>query len=379
MKQRLGFGLAAIAVLVIGSLWFASHRGQRTVPSVPIQVQTSSATEQARAQEPPGSLALRHNLKVVATPVAQGAAAAKPPSETNSQAAGARPEVNPSQVSAVSEALQELKSIYGSAGSLDWERARALIAQRQKTTQHLLERLAKLGPGGARAIATGCGQADSTREKLLLIHALGAINDPEASEQLQALLGKEASLSVRKEIVIALAQRKEVIAEQALAHILAEANEVTLRFAAAQALSGREGVLPVLVAQVQHESNPDVRQELVHAIGALGTASAQEALAGVARSSADLLVRQTAIQQLSRSFGESALTTLDGLLNDRDETIRRSAVKAVARVKADPATVLLQRTANSEVSSVVRDAALAALASIRSRGETPSLGRMATP
>jgi hypothetical protein len=171
-----------------------------------------------------------------------------------------------------------------------------------------------------------------------------------------------------------LGQRRDGEAEQALTGILAQQDDAQLRFASAQALSGRETALPALTERLRTDSSPKVRKELVRSIGLIGSAPAMRALAEVARSRTDITVRQTAIQELGRSFGASALGVLDGLLNDPDELIRHNAVKALARVKTDQAFALLQQRATTDSSVAVREAAAGAVAALRSQAGASGQG-----
>jgi HEAT repeat protein len=262
----------------------------------------------------------------------------------------------------VRRAVDALNTTYGQAGSLDWEQAKALIAQREKLTKELEDRLAQLGRGGAKAMAAGFAEAGSTRSKLLLVRALGKTTDTEATTELQGLLSRDNSFSLRKEMVVALGRRPEPAAAQALAGVLANSEDAQLRFASAQALSGRQNALPVLAERLQREAHPEVRKELVRSVALIGTPAAMALIEGIAQSPADSGMRQAAIQELGRSFGAKSLGVLDRLLNDPDEAVRTRAVKAVARVKTEAATALLRRAAASDASAAVRQAAAAALA-----------------
>jgi len=270
--------------------------------------------------------------------------------------------VDSTQSSAIRQVLSEIKSIYGQAGALGWDQAKTLITSREKAANELVDRLAKLGPGSARAIATAYPDTDTTRAKLLLVHALGRSEDIEASAVLNTLLGIDNSLSLRKEMVLALGQRNDPASQQALAAILSRQEDAQLRFASAQALAGRESALPLLAECISKETSPEVRAELIHSIGLAQSPAAMNVLVAAAQGPLDVALRNTAIQELARSFGGSALDILDKLLRNSDEAIRLSAVKGVTRVQNDAATALLQRAAATDASPTVRSAATAALA-----------------
>jgi HEAT repeat protein len=225
----------------------------------------------------------------------------------------------------------------------------------------LEDRLAGLGVGGAAAMAAAYNETDDVRGKLMLIHALGRIQDDAADGVLQSLLGGESTFSLQREIIAALGQRQDAGSTVILGQIAAGETDQQLRFAAAQALAGRVDALPVLTQLIQTETNPDVQKVMLLSVGAIHNAAAQGVLAGVAQGNMDIGIRQTAIQELARSFGVGALDVFQQLLNDPNEAIRQNAVTAVAQVHNDQAVALLQRTATSDSSAQVRAQAQAAL------------------
>ena len=263
---------------------------------------------------------------------------------------------------AVATALQDDQKLYGYAGALNWDDAKALIAKRQQETKALEDRLAGLGAGGAAAIAAGYTSTTDMHDKLMLIHALGAIQDDAADATLQSLLASESSFSLQREIVAALGQRQDSESVAILSQIAAnQTDSQQLRFAAVQALSGQPSALPVLTQLVQTETNPDVQKQMLLAMGAANNSAAQTALAGVAEGTMDVGIRETAIQELARVYGAGALSVFQQLLNDPNEAIRANAVTAVAQVHTAGAVALLQQVASSDSSEQVRASAQAAL------------------
>ena len=261
----------------------------------------------------------------------------------------------------VQTALQDEKKLYGYAGALSWDDAKALIARRQQETKAFEDRLAGLGAGGAQAIAAGYTGTDDVRGKLMLIHALGRIQDGAADGVLQALLSGEGVFSLQREIIAALGQRQDAESTAILGQIAASQTDPRLRVAAAQALAGRPDALPMLTQLVETETNPNLQKEMLLSVGAIHNDAAQRVLAGVAQGSQDIGIRQTAIQELARVFGAGALGVFQQLLSDPNEAIRENAVLAVAQVHNAEAVALLQRTAASDTSEQVRQRAQAAL------------------
>jgi len=341
----LGF---AVLVLAVG-LWWLTRPERPSGPRPPVP-----AVDRGTAPSP---VAESKPVPVPAT------SPASPSTQSNNPPAGQNVAVViPAALKAsVTAALQDDKKLYGYAGALGWDDAKALIARRQQDTKALEDRLAGLGAGGAKAIAAGYNETDDMHGKLMLIHALGSIKDQEANGVLQALLAGESSFSLQREIVAALGQRQDPESVAILSQIAAGQTDPQLRFAAAQSLAGQPDALPVLTQLIQTETNPDVQKKMLLAVGAIHNDAAQRVLAGVAEGSMDVGIRQTAIQELARSFGADALGVFQQLLNDPNEAIRENAVTAVAQVHNDQAVALLQRTAASDPSEQVRAKAQATL------------------
>jgi HEAT repeat protein len=353
MPKRVTLGLVVVGLIVIAGvlLLFRQHapRTLETTSTAP-----SPTTEAARTSAAP-------------PPIPAIAEPAKPKAESASITAPVKPAINlgapvdPAKRAEITAALTELKNLYGDVGTLSWDETKALVAKRRKASDDLVDRLAKLGPGGARAIADVFGEADSVRAKLLLVAALGRIGDEEAAAVLADLMGRDNSYSLRKEIVAALGQRQETASTAVLTGILQTQDDARLRAVSVQALSGRADALPVLTDRIRNDTSKDVVMASIRSVGLIGNDGARNVLTGIAQSTMDLAVRQTAIQELGRTFGAGALGVLEQLLNDPNEAIRENAVTAVARVHNDQAVALLQRTAASDSSAQVRAKAQATL------------------
>jgi len=271
--------------------------------------------------------------------------------------------VDPARKAQVVATLDDVKKLYNYAGAMGWDDAKALIAKRQEATKDLEKRLAAMGQGGASAIAATYGEVDDVRGRMTLLHALGMIQDDQAGGLLQALLDGESSLSLQREIIDALSLRHDADTVALLAQIAAEASDSRLRFAAVQGLAGREDGLSALQQLMQTETDPEVQKAIVLAVGGVHTDAAQRLLASIADApTTDTTIRKSAIQALARSFGAGALSVFQQLLNDPDQGIRENAVTAVAQIHNDQALALLQRTASSDASELVRQKAQAALA-----------------
>ncbi len=346
MKWKGGVLAGAVLVSAI-AVWWLIRPERNGAPRSPVASAPSPSVERGTVPSPTSE----------GNPARQGAQTANPPASPDAVAARSA-----ALKASVMAALADMKKLYGYAGALSWDDAKALIARRKQQTKALEDRLAALGAGGAAAIAAAYNTTDDLHAKLMLIHALGAIQDDATDATLQSLLAAETTFSLQREIVAALGERQDPAAVAILSQIAAnQTDSQQLRFAAVQALSGQPSALPVLTQLFQTETNPDVQKQMLVAIGATHDTAAQNALAGVAEGNADIGIRQTAIQELARDFGAGALSVFQQLLNDPNEAIRENAVSAVAQVHSSGAVALLQQTATSDSSEQVRASAQAAL------------------
>jgi hypothetical protein len=201
----------------------------------------------------------------------------------------------------VAAAKRELLALYGYVGEVDLDGARALIAGRKAAAEAIAARLAALGPGGARAIEDDFDEGDPTRARLLLVTALGAIDDPEAPAVLRTLLDREPTFIVKREVLLALGRCGEPAAAAALDGVLATEPDPQLRIAAVHAASRHPTVVDALARCAGADADAAVRLEAVRALGRAGSAAAHAALEGIAgRPDIDPAVRRAAARELAR-------------------------------------------------------------------------------
>jgi HEAT repeat protein len=352
--KKSGLVLGLVVVVLAVAVWWLMRPERPSAPKPPAASASAPSVTQGTAPS--------QGAEAKPAPVAAPSPASPITQNANPPAApGAGVVVSAAMKASVAAALEAEKKLFEYAGALGWDEAKALIARRQQETKALEDRLAGLGPGGAQAIAAAYKETDDARGKLMFIHALGRIQDDAADATLQALLASESTFSFQREIVAALGQRQDAESTAIVSQIAASQTDPQLRFAAAQSLAGRADALPVLTQLIQTETSPDVQKEMIISVGAIHNDAAERALTGIAQGSMDIGIRQTAIQELARSFGAAALGVFQQLLNDPNEAIRQNAVKAVAQVHNDQAVALLQRTAASDPSEQVRATAKATL------------------
>ncbi len=209
---------------------------------------------------------------------------------------------------------------------LGHDAAQTLVVQREKAKQNLIQSLAALGPGAAQAISDLYKQSSAVRDRLILAEALGSSQDPAALPVLQSLLGGETDYFDRQKLISALAHRPESAAGDTLAGVLSGSDPGGLKFAAVQGLAGRPGALTTLDTIIEGGTDVAVRLEAIRSLGRIGTDTARLTLVGIAQKTAlDVLVRQTAIQELRRSFGSAAVQVLTALTQDPNPAVGNAA------------------------------------------------------
>jgi len=263
----------------------------------------------------------------------------------------------------VQKTVGRIKGIYGYAGVLDYDQAKSLVQEREKQLQALIDELAAMGAGGARAMYEAFPTLTGTRERQAMIKALALIDDPEASSVLGAWYeDTSVPFSLKRDILGALGRRGDEAAYEALSSIVMEESDVHLLGATMQALSSQGEAASLLSGVAQSDSQDlDVRREAVHSLGLVNSEEGLNALQAVATSEEDLRLRESAIQEMARSYGNAALPSLESLLSDPSEAIRANSVRAIGRVKTEEGTALLTRTAENHPDEGVRTRAQALL------------------
>ena len=298
MKKRILTSLIVVAALACGS-WLLHRQPGRRAPVAP------GAAAVERTSQPPGG-----HAAALTVPASGSAKAA------DSTASGPVParqvKVGTARLGAglVPACLTRYATQYEGGGLLTADEAKALIARREQAAKELVAELAAFGPGGARAVAEAYDAAGELRVKLLLVAALGRINDSEAGGILAELLAHEVSPDLQKAMVHALRQRGEPSAVGSLAGLLAGGSSDALQFEAVQALAGRPDALPALTASIEGAGGQAVRLEAIHSVGLMNNEAAKAALVTIAQNTAMTpAVREMATQELGRSFGAGAMSS----------------------------------------------------------------------
>ena len=318
MKQqlllKLGSGLAVLAALAAG-LWALSPGPSRKAG------QARTAPELKPSGAAP---ALARDLNsATPTPTSKRALSAKPVLSINPGKDG------------VAVLLSEFDRLFSDPPpELTAAQTAELLSRRQAAKLELVDKLSNLGPGGARLIADAFKATDSLRDRLLMAQAFGKLNDRETVSVLKELLADPKGFFEQQQLIIALGHRTEPSVVEPLTRLVSADEPGALQFAAVQALAGRAGALPVLEGVIQTGSDRIVRLEAIRSIGLIGDENAKAALVDFAQAQAmEPIVRQTAIQELRRSFGQSAEGALTSLSNDSEPAVRASATAALAMLR----------------------------------------------
>jgi HEAT repeat protein len=129
------------------------------------------------------------------------------------------------------------------------------------------------------------------------------------------------------------------------------------------------------VEALQREQSPDVRREVVLALGQVGGVGEVKTLSRIARSDSDPTVRAIAVEALGKIGGTDAFQVLrESALQDGHEIVRARAVAALGelaiaakRAGEDPAPAVkaLVDIRDTDRSSYVRDIVLETLATVQ--------------
>jgi len=361
--------VAIVAAGLVGALGYAFGpwcRGAGVGPAQEVEQGSRSGPGSTPAPVDPRDTELRTAVEVASAERKSTASpAGNPPRPSGPVAEGPTRAVDTRKLSAAREVLKEHVRLYGYAGVLDYDEAKTLVDERKAASEALVAQLVAIGSGGAWAMVAACSDATDTRGKLLLVEALGRIDDDQAVPALATLLDADEMFSIDRAIIGALSQRPGAEVETELGRILVNEEDPRLRLACVQALSGRTDSLGTLAEHIRSDPNREVQLESIHAVGRIGNDAAQEVLAEIARSTMDLRLRQTAIQELARSFGGSGVESLQALLKDPDEAVRSNTVKALGRIRTDESEALLRLAAATDPSADVRQRAQSYLPTVQ--------------
>jgi HEAT repeat protein len=231
----------------------------------------------------------------------------------------------------------------------------------------------------------------STREAA--IQALGHFNSPRAVSRLQEACADHTP-AVRLAAVSALGQTGSELAVPLLMTMLRdESNPLRAQAAAALGKLGEPALKSLL--ECLRDSRPSVRElaaealgnigskksvpglldliasdqsgarpEAIDALGKIGDPAAVGPILGCMRSGS-VAVRKKGVMALARFHDPRAVEALLAALSDHDEDVRQTAAIGLGEIGGNTAILALERTADSDPSHEVRDAAIRSINRIR--------------
>lgn len=258
--------------------------------------------------------------------------------------------------------------------------------------------LGQMGDGAVEQIIEMANAAQpATREAA--VEALGSFNSPRVLDRINQAT-TDANSSVRMAAVKALGRTGS---ERAVAPLLAllrdESSALRAQAAASLARLG-EVALPSLIAALK-DSRPSVRQLAAEALGDIGSKQAVaglldlvandlsgarpeaiEALGKIGDAAAiapiltamrggSVAVRKRSVAALAHFRDPRAIDALVTSLTDRDEEVRQAAAAGLADIGDARVIAPLEKLADSDPSSDVRDAALQAVQRLRAQTSAP--------
>lgn len=274
----------------------------------------------------------------------------------------ARAEESARAKATVTKAVDELRALYGFAGSLNQAEARALIERRRTATAAIVAALSKADAAGIQAIADAYRAAESGKEKLMLIQALSENPSPEAARAMADLFQTEETFSYRRALIDGIGGSTAPNAKEIAATLVADAPDARERVSALKALPSEASSVPTLIASAQGDPDVSVR---ISAVTHLAQIGGQDALATldalVGGAEEPVRLRAAAVQALARAYPDQALATLEPLVADPQSRVRAAVVRALERINSDAAVQLLEAIAQEDADAAVRASAASAL------------------
>jgi HEAT repeat protein len=192
-----------------------------------------------------------------------------------------------------------------------------------------------------------------------------------AAGELRDALRRETEPRVRRALVRALGVEGGPGAVAELRRLI-DAEDPALRFEAVKALgcTGSASAFPLLMAALS-DPDPGIRTVALSALGDLGDARAEEPLARHIEDP-DRDRRRIATVAIGRLFGEDSADRLEAALRDPDREVRLVAVNAFGRLRLPGTAPLLERVAEEDQDSTVRQEAARVAAALQGvAGEVP--------
>jgi HEAT repeat protein len=196
------------------------------------------------------------------------------------------------------------------------------------------------------------------------VHSLGETGSERAVQPLLNLMRDESS-TLRGQAAASLGRLGKVAA-QGLVTALRDSKPST-RSLAAEALGdtgAKEAVAPLIIL-IQTDAS-GARGDAIEALGKIGDASAIDVIVAFAKSGS-VSVRKKSLIALSRFTDRRTIDALLLALSDVNEDNRQLAATGLGDIGDQQATLVLERVAQNDVNSDVREAAVKAIEQIKAR------------
>ena len=231
--------------------------------------------------------------------------------------------------------IAEFRSLYGDAGSLDFDAAKKQVTARKDKTQLLVSKMSALGLAGIPGLLQAYANAVKGKEKLFLIDSLSGVNNDAGVSALEQILKIEQVFSYQEYALKHIAEHKSAEAVEILSNVLNTNEDLRLRIGAIHALTENKEALPLFIDRIANDQDEKVRIEIVRAIGLNSSPEGFLALQETIALQNSITLKKYAIMELARSYGNEAKPILEILLNDSDSQVSQSAQRAIKLIPAE--------------------------------------------
>lgn len=213
------------------------------------------------------------------------------------------PTVRTSTGADLPRSLDTWRGLYAEQGQLTREETERLKERRTLAAEALQASVGAGGPAAVDWAIAALRDAKGSRERLLLIGALGRNPSEEAVAALESAYAEQDSFRLQEEALRALGTSAGDGATDVLLDALDAAEDERLRQIAAQSLTGHvEALAPLTALASDPTESMNVRLEAIPAIGAMGTPESRAALEQIAADDGlEARVRQFAARELART------------------------------------------------------------------------------
>jgi len=166
------------------------------------------------------------------------------------------------------------------------------------------------------------------------------------------------------EALSAIALHRDPAADAILDRLASAASDSSLRRTARSSLGSTRGAhgFAVIRQLIDAEQLPEIRRQLVNALGQTRQPGSADALLGIARRDPDAKIRAEAVYWVPQRGGPRVVSDVTAIIDsETSDEVKRRAVKGLARLPADDSIPVLLQLARANKSPLVKKEAVAAL------------------